>query len=389
MEFRCEVVDTVPCQAWCFCWHVPIVCVCVCVKHDPHASGHASKVRNWHNLMPNVATLKNAYRDRPTKRRAQHDISEDEDEEISENPLKKKVPQSFTFMRREGWPLLCLSQSIILFATYATVPLSCAWTFHFWFVALSAMPGNIELDDHVPRRLRQEGCAKDVFAMVKMNMSDSVLSQNPLNVWPEAFVSKSETFWNSVNTTSHIVQQSLDSERESELKKLYMAISKDFPHLYRSVNYYKTLLDSSRPRKPYANLDFVDAGPNAGERIPNVQLGERAAPPLPHPLQVVFHRWPALQTWGASWGQTGIFEKRWEKQNKWNCCSCMHYPQLNFTIPWFWTQSPSSILSYIARAFPSQVDVFSLVATLPWLIGTGTTTPFWPKSVRTLTMCRT
>ena len=88
--------------------------VCVCVKHDSHASGHASKVRNWHNLMPNVATLKNAYRDRPTKRRkAQRDISEDEDEEESDDPMKKKVPQSFTFMRREGWPLLlpllCLS----------------------------------------------------------------------------------------------------------------------------------------------------------------------------------------------------------------------------------------------------------------------------------------
>ena len=152
------------------------------------------------------------------------------------------------------------------------------------------MPGNIQLDDNVPRRLRQEGCAKDVFALVKMNMSDSVLSQNPLNVWPEAFVSKSETFWNSVNNTGHIVQQHLDSERELELKKLYMAISNDFPHLNRSVAYYKTLLDSSRPRKPYAHLHFVDAGPNAAERIPNVQLGERPAPPMPHPLQVVFHR---------------------------------------------------------------------------------------------------
>ncbi len=105
MEFRCEMVDTVPCQALWLCWHVHMMCVCV--KHDYHAPGHASKVRNWHNLMPNVATLKNAYRDRPAKRRAQRDILSEDDEENSENP--KKVPQSFTFLRREGWQLLCLS----------------------------------------------------------------------------------------------------------------------------------------------------------------------------------------------------------------------------------------------------------------------------------------
>ena len=152
------------------------------------------------------------------------------------------------------------------------------------------MPGHVQLDDHVPRRLRQEGKAKDVFALVKMQMSDAVLSQNPLNVWPEAFLPITENFWNKVNNTRHVVQQHLDLEREQELERLHTAISQDFPHLNRSVAYYKTLLDSSRPRKPYANLDFVDAGPNAAERIPNVQLGDQPAPPRPHPLQVVFHR---------------------------------------------------------------------------------------------------
>ncbi len=161
-----------------------------------------------------------------------------------------------------------------------------------WFSALSAMPGGIQVDENVPRRLRQEGCSKDVFALVKMQMSDRVLCQNPLNVWPEAFVPISETFWNRVNSTRHIVQQGLEPEREQELTKLYMAISNDFPHLHRSVAYYKTLLDSSRPRKAYAKIDFIDAGPNAAERIPNVQLGELPAPPRPHPLQVVFHRGP-------------------------------------------------------------------------------------------------
>ena len=62
-----------------------------------------TQVRNWHNLMPNSASLKNAYRDRPPKKKnrgAAAPGSEDEDETPEE---QKKVPQSFTFIRREGW----------------------------------------------------------------------------------------------------------------------------------------------------------------------------------------------------------------------------------------------------------------------------------------------
>lgn len=45
--------------------------------------------------MPHVASLKNAYRDRPPPRRRREDDDEEE-------PAEMKVPQSFTFMRREG-----------------------------------------------------------------------------------------------------------------------------------------------------------------------------------------------------------------------------------------------------------------------------------------------
>lgn len=64
-----------------------------------------SKVRNWHNLMPNVATLKNAYRDRPSKKRRGRDAEADGDDDGGsgdEPGERKKVPQSFTFLRREG-----------------------------------------------------------------------------------------------------------------------------------------------------------------------------------------------------------------------------------------------------------------------------------------------
>ena len=41
-------------------------------------------------MMPDVATLKNAYRDRPPRSNAG----------VEEDPMK--IPQSFTFMQREG-----------------------------------------------------------------------------------------------------------------------------------------------------------------------------------------------------------------------------------------------------------------------------------------------
>ena len=65
------------------------------------------------------------------------------------------------------------------------------------------------------------------------------------------------------------------------------------------------------------------------------------------------YRWPALQTLGASWGQTGIFEKRKIEQ-------CMHYLLQCFASSILKPIAKISILSYIARPFPSQVAVFPL-----------------------------
>ena len=47
------------------------------------------KVRDWVSILPPSVTLWNAYRDRKDKRRPAED--------------QMKVPQSFTFMAREGW----------------------------------------------------------------------------------------------------------------------------------------------------------------------------------------------------------------------------------------------------------------------------------------------
>ena len=82
------------------------------------------------------------------------------------------------------------------------------------------MPGDIPLDDRVPRRLMTADQTKDVFALVKMQMSATSLSQKPLNVWPQAFRGVTEDFWNQINRTRHTVQQELEAEPKAELKKL-------------------------------------------------------------------------------------------------------------------------------------------------------------------------
>ena len=121
-------------------------------------------------------------------------------------------------------------------------------------------------------------------------MADNCLIQAPLLVWPENFLDATERFWQRVNSTRHVVQQELDEQRSEELTRLGQAIERDFPHLQRSAQYYKTLVAGSREKQPFATLNFIRAGPNVQDRIAAVQLGDRPPPPKPRPLQVVFHR---------------------------------------------------------------------------------------------------
>ena len=161
-------------------------------------------------------------------------------------------------------------------------------------LSLTDMPGhghNISMDDHLPKRLRQSGNGKDVFCMVKARMACTSLSQPPLLVYPEAFTHGTEHFINSINSTNLVVKQGLDEngERVKELQKVADAIEKDYPHLHRTVSYYRSLLDGGRYRRPYPRLAFIEAGPKATACLSHVQLGQRPVDPKPHCLQVVFH----------------------------------------------------------------------------------------------------
>lgn len=155
-----------------------------------------------------------------------------------------------------------------------------------------AMPNNgfgITTEENVPRRLRGQGDRRDIFALVKGYMSDTSLVQDPLLTWPQSLMPTTENFWNRVNVTDEVVQQSLDQSRVDELMLLADQLGRDFPHMSRAIQYYKTLVNPQRPRKPFAQLEFVNAGPQASTRASQMRLGARPPPPRPHRLEVVFH----------------------------------------------------------------------------------------------------
>ncbi|CAK9085679.1 unnamed protein product, partial [Durusdinium trenchii] len=117
------------------------------------------------------------------------------------------------------------------------------------------------------------GQSRDVYALVKAKMSDRHLSQLPLLIYPEALLPSTERFWNSINTASKTLTQSLDSERMDELRKLRSQFLQDFPHLSRAARYYQQLMDENRPRQPYKQLEFIRAGPTAAGRVGHFELG--------------------------------------------------------------------------------------------------------------------
>ena len=125
---------------------------------------------------------------------------------------------------------------------------------------------------------------------MKLYMSDCFLSQDPLLVFPESCLNECENFINTINTTRSTIQQQLDSDRVAELQELANALREDFPHMTRAIEYYEDLCSPKRPRVPYPCLGFIEHGANSAYRLGQVELGERAPPPKPRHLQVVFHR---------------------------------------------------------------------------------------------------
>lgn len=151
-------------------------------------------------------------------------------------------------------------------------------------------PGEqIETTERVPSRMRIEDQSLDVFCLVKQNMSDANLSQHPLLVMPHALLPETESFLQKVNTARAITPW-LSPEREEEIRNLAAEISEDFPHMGRTVTWYRSLLDENPRLEPYPRIRFLSSAPKSGDRWCQYTLGERVRRPKPHALQVVFHR---------------------------------------------------------------------------------------------------
>ena len=189
-------------------------------------------------MLPNKVGLKNAYRDRG--KRATDD---------------KLVPHSFTFMPRHSLP---------------------------------RHGADLELEQRVPLRMRQDETDQDIFALLKMNMSDQQLSQPPLLVYPANCLSETEHYINRVNQTSMLFRATLEEDRAAEIEELARNIQADFPMLGRSVAFYRKMLQPTG-LTPYSKIGFLEC-PRANTRWCQVNLGERPPPPKAHHLQVVFRR---------------------------------------------------------------------------------------------------
>lgn len=165
--------------------------------------------------MPTGAALKNCYRARKN--------DSGDDPEFA-------VPQSFSFMAREGGGN---SKTTVLFDR-RLLSLSKLVCMH-----PAGMPGSgvgLTLDERVPRRLRSDGNAKDVFCCVKAAMSDESLIQDPILVLPQSLMPATQNFFNAINRTSVTLRADLEESRCDELRTLAKHLEVDFPHLQRGVN---------------------------------------------------------------------------------------------------------------------------------------------------------
>lgn len=133
-----------------------------------------------------------------------------------------KVPQSFTFMTREGQ---VETQQFVLRNKWLTLAMSvgCIWSnVEDYVPSPEGFPPDeqLETDERVPARLRGGSNGDlDVFALVRQHMSDGFLSQNPLLVMPQALKGETNYFMRMANSAPSI-NPWLNPERREELKNL-------------------------------------------------------------------------------------------------------------------------------------------------------------------------
>lgn len=205
------------------------------------------KVRKWTSLVPNDVTLKNCYK---VRKHDEHDASK----------VQTPVPHCFTFMKR------------------------------------SRMPVQFEKVERLPTHLRSHDdqvAMDDVFCLVKSELSSSSLSQVPILVLPGSLLGKSKRFLELAKSSDLLAKPGFEPERKDEIKRLAVALKRDFPSLRRGINWYETLLARSEDTDvgQATHLSFLNNINNVEElNHHDFQWAARPVPPKPHCLQVVFHR---------------------------------------------------------------------------------------------------
>ncbi len=150
------------------------------------------------------------------------------------------------------------------------------------------LPSNLELSQRLPRRYSQNPA--DVFALVKHNICDTELSQDPLLVLPGQEKAAIRRFWQSAANHPGILAN-IDDQRKDDLLEFANALSV-YPQFTRAVEYYRGLAgQSSRTRLPPHRMEFLLAGGAHHESLVVANLPPREPRPKPHPLRVRFHRW--------------------------------------------------------------------------------------------------
>ena len=233
-------------------------------------------------MLPTGVSLKNAFRAR----------------KWVGNEDQAPLPQSFTFMARAGQVVCCihfvkecytaLSYPLCM-CSYLLLPLC------YPHVLLRGLPDqgqSLELSDRVPRALRADNVMDDVFCMVKAKMAGDGLSQSPLLVLPGNFLEQSKRLLKRANETNCPLQTChLEQDRREELRLLKGAISKDFPFLTRTQQFYESMIAAAPCTGKVPKLSFLNRANTDGRRDWGAMgLGQRPKTPKPHELQVVFHR---------------------------------------------------------------------------------------------------
>ena len=141
--------------------------------------------------------------------------------------------------------------------------------------------------ERLPRRYSPHHC--DIFALVKHQLADNDLVQDPLLVFPGDESRVAKNFWKQAAVHKG-VKTHLDADRAEALKELADALQM-YPQYGRAIKYMRSLAGVlPYPRLDAQPLEFIKSGGISSGSLVVARLPPRPARPQAHQLHVRFHR---------------------------------------------------------------------------------------------------